>query len=73
MHENIEVELANLSRDREVAKMVDGMTGNEKIDNLVLECKKHRFESEVRLQKAKNKFFDCCIKDCVDNLRSSEG
>lgn len=68
----IEAEIAKLSRDLMVFKMVNGMTGNERIDNLIQESKRHRHESALRLQEANNKYSDCCIKDLVNSLRVKE-
>ena len=45
---NLEIEVAKM--EIEVAKMVNGLTGNEDIDSLVRECRRHAFASAVKLQ-----------------------
>jgi len=67
-----EVKMLKLYKDRidlEVLKAVNGMTGNQGIDNLVKEQKQHSHESDLRYQQLKNKYFDCCIEDLVNSLR----
>lgn len=65
---NLEIEVAKM--EIEVAKMVNGLTGNEDIDSLVRECRRHAFASAVKLQEAKNKFDDCCIRDTINKFSS---
>ena len=55
--------------DLEVVKQIVGMTGNQNIDNLMREVRKNSYKTSVKLQKAKNDFYDCCIKDLLQNAQ----